>query len=1269
MTDGTLYAWGYNGAGQLGVGDTTTRYLPTRVGTLTNVVQVMTSAKGNRNGEGSADTVCALTGSGQLYCWGYNGYGEVGNYTTAQQNSPVQVATTTDPIAQIEMGGNTWGHTCAITTTGKLYCWGRNGNGQVGNYTTNTQTFPTQVATSTGTVVQVQIGSQSDNGHTCSLNSLGAVTCWGSNDVGQLGLGDTTQRTGVVATSTGLASGVAKIALANYTDSYAITNAGTAYGWGYNNQGELGLGNTTQQNSPQLIPGLSGVTALVPGSGYNASSQYAYACAISSTSSTEVYCWGYNGSGQLGVGDTTQRTSPTLVVGATNATALAIGGVPTANQTCVIIADGTSKCWGYNNYGQLGVGDTVTARSPVNVKIAASNNTGYWNKNGNYLNYMLGNVGIGTTTPYGRLAVTGAGMGGNATFLTANSANITTFMVLDNGSVGIGTTSPGYKLSVGGDQLTSGAMIVNGNIVGGGSLIAGSTTLSSLNLTSDLSVANGGTGLSFFAPGAIIFGNGASPLATSSNLFWDSANNRLGIGTTSPLYNLDVFGTGRFTSSLTLSGVTSCVGGQALQTDASGNIACGTPVTGGISSAGGWSTNNSGRVALATSTDTVAVGATTTPYAKLSVVSGSTATTTLALVPVTAQTANVLDIYNSSGGLAAVVTAGGYLGLGTSTPGSILSIQGVGNFTTATSSFYGSGGINITSGCFAINGTCFAGGGGVWTQANASTTYTLFTRVGIGTTSPWAKFAIQANVGEAPQTLFAIASSSPSATSTLFSIDSSGLTTIGDPSGAGDANFQFAADVNAWSVGYYSGDKSFRIASSTNLATNVAFSISKSGGVGIGTNGPSIWPLYVATATSTSFTSVFTNTANTTTAHGLYVQAGSNSSSGAYMIQFARADGTTIGSITQNAASTVAYNTSSDRRVKENIATTTLGLSDLMRISVRDFDFISDPSHAKTTGFIAQELYGIYPYAVSTNGDNGTTTLSASSTPWSVDYGRVTPLIVKAVQDLNLKVDARGALQATATTTIAALLDSAQATSTAPWLGVFASASQTLKDAMSGFGGLFVQVFKDGIYATAGVFDKVFAQTITATVVNADVVNTKTLCLDDICVTKTQLKDLLDSQHVTPVVPPQNGGTGTTTPPGGTGTSTPPTGTSTPPINGDPSAPIVSVTGENPMMLQVGASYNDPGATVVDDQDENLSYLVSLDGGANMTQAELTLDTSAAGTHTITYTATDTQGNVGQAQRTIIVEAPVVIPPPDQGTGTTTDDGSGGDTASSTPQQ
>ncbi|MCR4332132.1 MAG: DUF5011 domain-containing protein, partial [Sulfuricaulis sp.] len=131
---------------------------------------------------------------------------------------------------------------------------------------------------------------------------------------------------------------------------------------------------------------------------------------------------------------------------------------------------------------------------------------------------------------------------------------------------------------------------------------------------------------------------------------------------------------------------------------------------------------------------------------------------------------------------------------------------------------------------------------------------------------------------------------------------------------------------------------------------------------------------------------------------GLIIQTSDASFVGSPVI-FYNSSSVVSGFIGQS-TSAVTYNTSSDRRIKENIDYTKLGLDTLMQLPVREFSFISDSTHATTTGFIAQELYEVFPFAVSTNGDNGIDALTGSSTPWSVDYGRITPLLTKAIQDI-----------------------------------------------------------------------------------------------------------------------------------------------------------------------------------------------------------------------------------------------------------------------------
>ncbi|NBV78234.1 hypothetical protein EBR66_08810, partial [bacterium] len=196
----------------------------------------------------------------------------------------------------------------------------------------------------------------------------------------------------------------------------------------------------------------------------------------------------------------------------------------------------------------------------------------------------------------------------------------------------------------------------------------------------------------------------AGQLTVGSNAFNVLSNGNVGVGTAVPGYKLEVNGTAKIVNTFTLGTVASCSGSQALQTDASGNVLCGSISTGGASSGGGWTTNNTGRVSLSTTTDQVVVGASTTPYAKFGILSGSTATTTLAILPAPSQVANIIDIYNTAGNLDTVFNSSGFLGVGTTSPGSRLSVAG---------NIYANGNITganvIATGTLAVSGQSILG--------------------------------------------------------------------------------------------------------------------------------------------------------------------------------------------------------------------------------------------------------------------------------------------------------------------------------------------------------------------------------------------------------------------------------------------------------------------------------------------------------------------------------------------------------------------------------
>lgn len=342
IADGSVRCWGGNGHGQLGDGTTTTRLTATTVTGLTGLAVTALAA-------GDAHT-CALISNGSLRCWGSNDWGKLGDGGATQQNTPVLVQLPGLIVTAVAAGHS---HTCARISNGSVRCWGWNGYGQLGDGSNNSSPVPVLVAGLAGVSVTTLTA---DDMQTCATINNGSVRCWGKNDTGQLGDGSTVHRNAPV-TVTGL-SGTTTIAVsAGQSHACALSSAGALRCWGGNGYGQLGDGTTTRRLSAVAVVGLAGSVVTAFGTGDR------HSCARISDGSWR--CWGSNAEGQLGIGGVLQRPLPVRVSGLAGlpVTALAAG----AWHSCALISGGTVRCWGRNQYGQLGDGSNSPRPTPTLV--------------------------------------------------------------------------------------------------------------------------------------------------------------------------------------------------------------------------------------------------------------------------------------------------------------------------------------------------------------------------------------------------------------------------------------------------------------------------------------------------------------------------------------------------------------------------------------------------------------------------------------------------------------------------------------------------------------------------------------------------------------------------------------------------------------------------------------------------------------------------------------------------------------------------------------
>lgn len=331
-TQNTVWAWGLNSSGQLGQGDASTRSSPVQVGTLTNWSVPASGYKTN----------LTIKTDGSLWGWGLNTFAQTGDSSITNRSSPVQIGALTT-WSQVASGTYT-GH--AIRSDGTLWSWGRGIHGRLGLGDVNDRTSPTQVG---GLTNWSQIAA--GNYYTAAIRTDGTLWVWGRGPEGELGTGDVIERSSPVQIGTDTSW---TAITAGYAETHALKN-GALWGWGYNQNGGVGDSTSIKRSSPVQIG---------TDTNWAAVSQGALFTVALKTNGT-LWTWGRGLHGALGQRDTIDRSSPTQVGALTNWAQISAGEY--GAHVAAIKTDGTLWVWGWNNNGQLGLGDAVDRSSPVQV--------------------------------------------------------------------------------------------------------------------------------------------------------------------------------------------------------------------------------------------------------------------------------------------------------------------------------------------------------------------------------------------------------------------------------------------------------------------------------------------------------------------------------------------------------------------------------------------------------------------------------------------------------------------------------------------------------------------------------------------------------------------------------------------------------------------------------------------------------------------------------------------------------------------------------------
>lgn len=333
--DGTLWSWGNNGLGSLGIGNTIDSSDPVQVGTDTDWKLIAV---------GDFHTL-AIKNNGTLWAWGWNQNGQIGDGTTTDRNSPVQIGTDTDWKSVSAL----YASSSALKNNNTLWGWGDNSSGIIGNGSTvNPQLTPIQVTTDTNWK-SISVG----DAHTMAIKTTGTLWTWGINDRGQLGNGTTTNVATPIPTGSAASFNQWKSVSASRRYTLGLLNDGTMWAWGENAIGQLGNGTTIDQNIPIQVGTDTNWAEISAG--------YYHRLAIKNDGT--LWAWGINQVGALGNGTTTDSNAPIQIGTDTDWVKISAK----YNHSAAVKSDGSLWVWGRNNFGQLGDGTNTNQLSPMMV--------------------------------------------------------------------------------------------------------------------------------------------------------------------------------------------------------------------------------------------------------------------------------------------------------------------------------------------------------------------------------------------------------------------------------------------------------------------------------------------------------------------------------------------------------------------------------------------------------------------------------------------------------------------------------------------------------------------------------------------------------------------------------------------------------------------------------------------------------------------------------------------------------------------------------------